>query len=107
MDSLVWVIIKIAYQEANMNYNHMMMMQPAARYGNARRRRPIYLSLFSSYWHQNAGVIEIQTRQQLKNNLFHEIQRIFVNKICIWTPSVYAVYSNRRPPSLFDEHCKI
>ena len=38
-------------------------------------------TLFSkAYWHQNARVIEIQTRQQLKNNLFHETQRIFVNK---------------------------
>ena len=45
-------------------------------------------ALFSTaYWHQNAGVIEIQTRQQLKNNLFHEIQQIFVNKFCIWTHS--------------------
>ena len=45
-------------------------------------------ALFSSaYWHLNARVIEIQTRQQLKNNLSHETQRIFVNKFCIWTPS--------------------
>ena len=29
----------------------------------------------------------MQTRQQLKNNLFHETQRIFVNTFCIWTPS--------------------
>ena len=46
------------------------------------------LALFSkAYWHQNARVIEIQTRQQLKNNLFHETQRMFVNKFCIWTTS--------------------
>ena len=33
--------------------------------------------LFSNvYWHLNCRVIEIQTRQQLKNNSFHEIQRI-------------------------------
>ena len=41
-------------------------------------------ALFSNaYWRLNAPVIEIQTRQQLKNNLSHEIQRIFVNKFCI------------------------
>ena len=45
-------------------------------------------ALFSkAYWHQHARVIEIQSQQQLKNNLFHETQRIFVNKFCIWTPS--------------------
>ena len=45
-------------------------------------------ALFSkAYWHQNARVIVIQTTQQLKNNLFHETQEIFVNKFCIWTPS--------------------
>ena len=45
-------------------------------------------TLFSNaYWHLNARVIEIQTRQQLKNNFSHETQRIFVNKFCIWTPS--------------------
>ena len=45
-------------------------------------------ALFSkAYWPQNARVIEIQTRQKLKNNLFHETQRIFVNNFCIWTPS--------------------
>ena len=45
-------------------------------------------ALFSNaYWHRNAQVIEIQTRQQLKNNFFHETQRIFMNKFCIWTPS--------------------
>ena len=38
-------------------------------------------ALFSNaYWHLNARVIEIQTRQQLK-------KRIFVNKFCIWTPN--------------------
>ena len=36
---------------------------------------------------RNARVIEIQTTQQLKNNVFHEPQRIFVNKFCIWTSS--------------------
>ena len=45
-------------------------------------------SLFSNaYWPQRSGVIEIQTRQQLKNNCFRETQRIFMNKFCIWTPS--------------------
>ena len=45
-------------------------------------------ALFSkAYWHQNARVIEIQTRQPLNNNLFHKSQQIFVNKFCIWTPS--------------------
>ena len=45
--------------------------------------------LFSNvYWHLNSRVIEIRTRQQLKNNYFHETQRIFMNKFCIWTPSV-------------------
>ena len=44
--------------------------------------------LFSNvYWHFNSRVIEIQTRQQLKNNYFHETQRIFMHKFCIWTPS--------------------
>ena len=44
--------------------------------------------LFSNaYWHRNARVIEIQTRQQLKNNYFHETQQIFMNKFFIWTPS--------------------
>ena len=109
---------------------------PSARYVNARARsryadgtvyqcRPPEVciqTLFSNaYWHRNARVIEIQTRQQLKNNFVHETQRIFMNKFCIWTPSgnvrvrcsdfsklpVYAVYSNRRPPSLFGVHCAI
>ena len=41
-------------------------------------------TLFSNaYWHLNARVIEIQTRQQLNNNFSHETQRIFVNKFCI------------------------
>ena len=45
-------------------------------------------TLFSTAaWHQNARIIEIQTRQQLKYNLFHETQRIFVNKFYIWTPN--------------------
>ena len=45
-------------------------------------------TLFSNaYWPQHSGVIEIQTRQQLKNNCFHETQRICMNKFCIWTPS--------------------
>ena len=57
-----------------------------------RRQKPIYRvcvnfqtapetgisGLFSNvYWHLNSRVIEIQTRQQLKNNYFHETQRIF------------------------------
>ena len=45
-------------------------------------------TLFSNAYRQrNARVIEIQTRQQLKNNFSHETQRIFVNKFCMWTPS--------------------
>ena len=44
--------------------------------------------LFSNaYWSQHSGVIELQTRQQLKNNCFRETQRIFMNKFCSWTPS--------------------
>ena len=47
-------------------------------------------ALFSNaYWHRNARVIEIQTRQQLKNNFFHETQRIFLKKFWVWTPSMY------------------
>ena len=79
-------------------------------------------TLFSNVcWHLHARVIEIQTSQQLKNNFSHETQQIFVNKFGIWTPSVqvrvrcsdfsklrvYAVYSNRHPPSLFGKHCEI
>ena len=66
------------------------------------RRKPVYRrhgmstpgvgrripALFSTAdWHRHARVIEIQTRQQLKNNCSHERQRIFMNKFCIWTPS--------------------
>ena len=79
-------------------------------------------ALFSNaYWHRNARVIEIQTRQQLNNNFF------LWNSEFLWTDfefghlaanvrvrcsdfsklPVYAVYSNRRPPSLFGEHCVI
>ena len=62
---------------------------PGARYVNARRHTPVYklcfLMLTGTSW--LARVIEIQTKQQLKNNLFHETQRICVNKFCIWTPS--------------------
>ena len=71
-------------------------------------------ALFSkAYWHQNAQVIEIQTRQQLKNIFFPW------NSEFLWTSfafghlaaivrvrcseflklRVYAIYSNRRPPS--------
>ena len=75
---------------------------PAARYINATGQKPVYRrhgyqrhrpeagipDLFSNaYWHRNARVIEIQTKQQLTNNYFHETQRIFMNKFCIWTPS--------------------
>ena len=98
--------------------------KPVCRRDGYQRHRPEagIPDLFSNaYWHRNARVIEIQTRQQLKNNYFHETLRIFMNKFCIWTPSanvrvgccdfsklpVYAVYSNRRPPSLFGEHCAI
>ena len=75
---------------------------PSVRYVNAQTRRrytdgTVYKrqppedgiqTLFSNaYWPLHARVIEIQTRQQLKNNSFHETQRIFMNKFCIWTPS--------------------
>ena len=79
-------------------------------------------TLFSNaYWHLNARVIEIQTRQQLKNNFSHETQRIFVNKFAFghlaanirvrWSDfsklRVFTVYSNKHLPSLFGEHCEI
>ena len=59
------------------------------RHGSQRPRLEASIpDLFSNaYWHRNARVIEIQTRQQLKNNYFHEIQQIFMHKFCIWTPS--------------------
>ena len=75
---------------------------PSAWYVNARARSlytdgAVYQrqapevgmqTLFSNaYWHRNARVIEIQTRQQLKIIFSHETQRIFMNKFCIWTPS--------------------
>ena len=68
---------------------------PSARYVNARARSrytdgTVYQrqspevgiqTLFSNaYWPRHARVIEIQTRQQMKNNSFHETQRIFMNK---------------------------
>ena len=55
-----------------------------ARYINARGRPTLFSN---AYWHRNARVIEIQTRQQLKNNFVHETQQIFMNNFCIWTPS--------------------
>ena len=71
---------------------------PTARYINATARRrytggtvlnapgleagiPVLFS--NAYWHPNARVIEIQTIQKLKNNYFHETQRIFMHKFCI------------------------
>ena len=78
-------------------------------------------ALFSnSYWHLSARVIELQTRQQLKNNFSHERQQILwtsfafghlaanVRVVCsdFSKLRVYAVYSNRHPPSLFGKHCK-
>ena len=58
---------------------------PAAQYVNARRQKSVYRrhgmsapevgipTVFSNaYWHRNARVIEIQTRQQLKNNFSYE-----------------------------------
>ena len=55
------------------------------RHGSERLRPESGIpNLFSNvYWHRNARVIEIQTRQQLKNKYFHETQRIFMNKFCI------------------------
>ena len=45
-------------------------------------------ALFSNaYWHLNAQIIEIQTRQQLKNHCFYKTQRIFENKFYLCTPS--------------------
>ena len=67
-----------------------------------RRQTPVYrgyvniqaspdpgipVSFSNVSWHLNSRVIDIQTRQQLNNNYFHETQRIFMNKFCIWTPS--------------------
>ena len=53
------------------------------RYGYQRYRPEAGIpDLFSNaYWHRNAQVIEIQTRQQLKNNYFHETQRIFMKNV--------------------------
>ena len=39
---------------------------PTARYTNARRQKSVYRLCSNAYWHRNARVIEIQTRQQLK-----------------------------------------
>ena len=46
------------------------------RHGSQRPRPEAGIpDLFSNaYWHRHARVIEIQTRQQLKNNYFHETQ---------------------------------
>ena len=61
---------------------------PAARFSTPQARSRGIPDLFSNaYWHRHARVIEIQTRQQLKNNYFHETQRIFMNTFCIWTPN--------------------
>ena len=38
-------------------------------------------SFSTADWHRHARVIDIQTRQQLKNNCFHETQRIFMNTV--------------------------
>ena len=74
----------------------------------------------------NSRVIEIQTRQQLKNNYLNIIISMKHSEF-LWTSfafghlaanvrvrcsefsklRVYAVYSNRRPSSLFGEHCEI
>ena len=79
-------------------------------------------ALFSNaYWHRNALVIEIQTRQQLKKNVSikhieflrtsfafrHLAANIRVRCSDFSKLLVYAVYSNQRPPSLFGEHCEI
>ena len=65
---------------------------PLARYVNAHARNrytdgTVYQrqppevgiqTLFSNaYWHRNARVTEIQTRQQLKNNVFHETANFY------------------------------
>ena len=96
------------------------------RHGSQRHRPEVGIPDFFSnaYWHRNAQVIEIQTRQQLKNNYFHETANLYEQKKFAFGHlaanvrvrcsdfsksklPVYAVYSNRRPPSLFDEHCAI
>ena len=77
--------------------------------------RSRYTDFFSNaYRHRNTRVIEIQTRQQLKNNFSHETQPILGTSIAFGHLAanirvrlsdfsklrVYAVYSNRHPPSL-------
>ena len=78
-------------------------------------------ALFSNaYWHLNAWVIEIQTREQLKNicpmkhsdflwtsfAFGHPAANVRVRCSDFSKLHVYAVYSNRHPPSLFGEHCE-
>ena len=58
--------------------------KPVYRQHGSQCHRPVagIPDLFSNvYWHRNAQVIEIQTRQQLKNNYFHETQQIFMNEM--------------------------
>ena len=49
------------------------------RHGSQRPRPEAGIpDLFSNaYWHRNAQVIEIHTRQQLKNNYFHETPNFY------------------------------
>ena len=45
---------------------------PAARSQRQTSKAGIPVLFSNAYWHLNARVIEIQTRQQLKNNFSHE-----------------------------------
>ena len=78
---------KLVYRRHGMSTPVPEVCIPTARCINARRQKSVYRLFSNAYWHRNARFIEIQTRQQLKNNFFHETQRIFMNKFCIWTPS--------------------
>ena len=78
---------KSVYRRHGMSTRVPEVCIPTARCINARPEVGIQTLFSNAYWHRNAQVIEIQTRQQLKNNFFHETQRIFMNKFCIWTPS--------------------
>ena len=105
---------------------------PSARYVNAHARSrytdgTVYQhqppeggiqTLFANaYCHRNAQVIEIQTRQKfsmtysefLWTNFAFEHLAANVRVRCsdFSKLRVYAVYSNRHPPSLFGEHCEI
>ena len=136
--SFKWVLLTLRTSEAGIPALRKLPCGVARRYtGIAQtslwRRKPVnrrngmstpgverrYTGMFSNaYWLLNARVIEIQTRQQLKNNLFpwnseffgtsfafgHLAANVRVRCRDFSKLHVYAVYSNRRPPSLFGEH---